>query len=76
MIGGTIRKVISRGYYAFIRRDDANGINDIFVHGSALADAGLNVEDTGELVGTRVMFEIGQRSDGKLFATDVKKVEG
>lgn len=52
--------------YGFIRPD--MGPKDVFMHVSALADAGLTtIED-----GARVEFELVQTSDGKLTARSVQ----
>ena len=69
---GTIRKFIPERYFGFIR-GDGEGV-DTFCHGSEMRKAGLNPDDTGETVGSRVSFQIDfRKSDGKPFATNVEQ---
>jgi cold shock CspA family protein len=70
-IPGKISKWVALRWFGYVW----DGHQNIFVHGSDLVEGGISTEDTGELVGTEVMFDIGHSPDGRQRAVDIKKVE-
>jgi cold shock protein len=66
MSNGTVKWFNSQKGYGFIQPDD--GSNDVFVHISAVEQAGL-----GNLAeGQKVSFDLGRGQNGKTSATNLK----
>ena len=69
MIGAKLTSWVSHRGFGFLgERDD--GQPPIFVHIRELESIGVMEPE----LGLRVMFDVGQRQDGKLYATNLKKV--
>lgn len=66
MASGAVKWFDAKKGYGFITPD--LGPRDVFVHISALADAGLD----GLLPGQRLDFELAQDGDGRLIALGLK----
>lgn len=65
MATGTVKWFNPVKGYGFIKPDDGN--KDIFVHKSAVQDAGLSTLNENQ----KVSYEIGNK-DGKAFAINIK----
>lgn len=66
---GTVKWFNTQKGYGFITPDE--GARDVFVHITALKDAGLDVLDEGQ----RLEFELTQNQDGKTKASGLKLLD-
>jgi CspA family cold shock protein len=66
---GTVKWFNTQKGYGFITPDE--GARDVFVHITAVKDAGLDMLDEGQ----RLEFELTQNHDGKTKASGLKLLE-